>query len=500
VSIPTRECIGAQECPYGEVCFVEEARARGRKADLVVTNHALLAIDAIHGNTTLPEHGAVVIDEAHELVARVTSSSSQELSPQLVDRVARRALPWLDDDLGDLFEGSADVLEAALDDAEPGRLQDPESAVVTALAALAGLARRASSALESDSGDDLERVQTQGAVQEVFDIATRMAALDESDVVWVSERDRFGRQLVVAPLSVTDVMREKIFSRVTGVLTSATLKLGGGFGPLASQIGFRAGDQLTGDASADTPDDTDPAEDAEDGDASERRMAWRGLDVGSPFDYRAQGICYIAKDLPKPGRDGIGEATLAEIAELVWAAGGRTLGPFASQRSAEVAAAHVRAQLPDITLMCQGEANLPELTQRFLDEPTSCLFGTISLWQGVDLPGSTCQLVIMDKIPFPRPDDPLTQARQQAVAEHGGNGFMRVAATGAGLLLAQGSGRLIRRLDDRGVVAILDPRLVTARYGSFLRKCLPDFWTTTDREVAIQALRRLHAAACSTLR
>jgi ATP-dependent DNA helicase DinG len=224
-------------------------------------------------------------------------------------------------------------------------------------------------------------------------------------------------------------------------------------------------------------------------------MAWRGLDVGSPFDYRSQGICYIAKDLPRPSRDGIGEATLDRIAELVCAAGGRTLGLFASQRSAEVAAAHVRAALPDIALMCQGEANLPDLTRRFLDEPTSCLFCTISLWQGVDLPGPTCQLVIMDKIPFPRPDDPLSQARQQAVAQAGGNGFMQVAAAGAGLLLAQGSGRLIRRLDDRGVVAILDSRLVTARYGKFLRACLPDFWTTTDREVALAALRRLHEAA-----
>ena len=115
-------------------------------------------------------------------------------------------------------------------------------------------------------------------------------------------------------------------------------------------------------------------------------------------------------------------------------------------------------------------------------------------WQGIDVPGDTCRLVVIDKIPFPRPDDPLMQARQQAVADAGGNGFMAVAATHAGLLLAQGSGRLIRTLTDRGVVAILDSRLVKARYGSFLRASMPDFWMTTDREIAIGSLRRLAEA------
>ena len=144
-----------------------------------------------------------------------------------------------------------------------------------------------------------------------------------------------------------------------------------------------------------------------------------------------------------------------------------------------------------MTILCQGDAQLSELTRRFIDEPETSLFGTLSLWQGVDVPGDTCQLVIIDKIPFPRPDEPLLQARQKAVAQAGGNGFMAVAATHAALLLAQGSGRLIRRLSDRGVVAVLDPRLRKARYGSFLRASMPGFWSTTDREVAVNALRRL---------
>jgi ATP-dependent DNA helicase DinG len=156
---------------------------------------------------------------------------------------------------------------------------------------------------------------------------------------------------------------------------------------------------------------------------------------------------------------------------------------------------HTRKQLPKMTILCQGDAQLSELTRRFVAEEQASLFGTLSLWQGVDVPGVTCQLVIIDRIPFPRPDEPLTMARQRAVAEAGGNGFMSVAATHAALLLAQGSGRLIRRHSDRGVVAILDPRLVTARYGSFLSASMPDMWPTTDREVVVQALRRLAGQA-----
>ena len=224
-------------------------------------------------------------------------------------------------------------------------------------------------------------------------------------------------------------------------------------------------------------------------------LPWRGLDVGSPFDYGKQAILYVARHLPPPGRDGLGEATLDEIAELVDAADGRTLGLFSSRRAAETAAEAVRERLPHLTTLAQGDAQLPELARQFVDDPHTCLFGTLSLWQGLDVPGETCQLVIIDRIPFPRPDDPLMSARQRAADKAGGNGFMQVAATHAALLLAQGSGRLIRTTTDRGVVAVLDPRLVTARYGSFLRASLPPMWTTSRPAVVRTALGRLAADA-----
>ena len=462
VSVPVRECLGAQRCPFGSECFVEASRDRARQSQLVVTNHALLAIDALHGGTALPEYDAAVIDEAHELVARVTGAASVELSPQQVERVAKRGLTWLTDETGLAFLDAADTLQLGLDDAEVGRVMDPDAGIVAAFRSVRDAARRAVSGLGGGE-EDADRRQAQAAAQGVFDIAERMAGLSELDVIWVSERERFGRQANCAPLTVAGLLRDKIFDEHPVVLTSATLRIGGDFAAVAASVGLEG---------------NDPA-------------PWRGIDVGSPFDYRRQAILYVARHLPPPHRDGIGPEVLAEIAELVWAAGGRTLGLFASQRAAEAAAVYCRIQIAGRKILCQGDAHLAELTREFVADDEASLFGTLSLWQGIDVPGDTCRLVIIDKIPFPRPDDPLMQARQRAVAEGGGNGFMAVAATHAGLLLAQGSGRLIRTLTDRGVVAVLDPRLVTARYGNYLRASMPDFWMTTDSETAIASLRRL---------
>jgi ATP-dependent DNA helicase DinG len=473
VSVPVRECLGAQRCPYGNECFVESSRDAARAADLVVTNHALLAINAMHGGTALPEHAAVIIDEAHELVSRVTGAASAELSPQMVERVARRAMTFLEDEVASDLMESAKTLRIALDGAALERVEDPDSPFVTACVAIRDAARSAVSALTGADNQTPDKKQTAAAVKEVFDIAERMAALDTHDVVWVADRERFGREARASPLSVAGLMRARVFGERTTVLTSATLKLGGDFIPIATTVGLKENERLdSGELDADA-------------------VPWRGIDVGSPFEYRRQGILYIARSLPPPGRDGLSDASMAEIAELLQASDGRTLGLFSSRRAAEIAAVYARKQLPSLTILCQGDAQLPDLTRRFIQDEKASLFGTLSLWQGVDVPGATCQLVIIDRIPFPRPDEPLIVARQRAVAEAGGNGFMKVAASHAALLLAQGSGRLIRRLSDRGVVAVLDPRLVTARYGTFLKASMPDMWQTTDRQVAIQALRRL---------
>ena len=374
VSVPTRECLGVGACPFGGECFVERSREVARASRLVVTNHALVAIDAMHGGTALPEHDLLVIDEAHELVARVTGAASHELSPQQVDRVAKRCLTWLDDDLGLEFLDCADALRDALEAAPLQRVEDPDSEIAAVLRLVREVARRAVSAV-AGSDDPPERKQAAAAAKEVFDVADQMAALKPQDVLWVSERERFGRWLVVAPLNVAGLVRDQIFATTPTVLTSATLKLGGEFETVAASVGLPRDQRLSGDAAPD-PDDDAP-------------LAWRALDVGSPFDYRTQGILYVADTLPPPRRDGITAEALAEIAELLWAADGRTLGLFASQRSAEAAARHCRTELPGKTILCQGDAQLPELTRRFIEDPGTSLFGTLSLWQGVDVPGDT---------------------------------------------------------------------------------------------------------------
>ena len=300
-------------------------------------------------------------------------------------------------------------------------------------------------------------------------------------------RDRIPPRLCVAPLQVWGPMRDKLLTDKLAVFTSATLRLGGDFNAVASSFGLKPSEN----ADVIGPDGPERTDDV---------LPWRGLDVGSPFDYGQQAILYVARHLPPPGRDGLGKAILDEIVELVDASEGRALGLFSSRRAAETAAEAVRERLPHLTTLAQGDAQLPELARQFLADPHTALFGTLSLWQGLDVPGDTCQLVLIDRIPFPRPDDPLMSARQRAADKAGGNGFMQVAATHAALLLAQGSGRLIRTMTDRGVVAVLDPRLATARYGGFLKASLPPMWTTTDPAVVRKALARLSAAAESDAR
>jgi ATP-dependent DNA helicase DinG len=506
VSVPARECLGANRCPYAGECFAETARDEATAAQIVVTNHALLAIDAIDGVPMIPEYDVVVVDEAHELTARVTQASTDELSPGIVERAAKRARNLLHEGQADELEDSADALRDAILATPAGRVDTTSEQLADALEMVRSSARACLSALPKEDGAEPDpiRQQAKAMTDEVRQIAERMAANAEHDVLWVSERDpsRGGNELRVAPLDVSLTLRDRLFGEKTVVLTSATLKLGGDFRALATSLGLRAGERIEDDdraAGRDADADADATADADgedtDGVADDERIRWRGIDVGSPFDYGRQAILYVARQLPPPGRDGLGDPQLTEIAELVEAAGGRTLGLFSSRRAAQTATEELRERVPDIDVWCQGEAQLPELARRFVEEPQTCLFGTLSLWQGVDLPGETCQLVIIDRLPFPRPDDPLMSARQRAVERRGGNGFMTVAATHAALLLAQGSGRLIRRQADRGVVAVLDPRLATARYGSFLAASLPPMWRTTDPSVARDALRRLDAAA-----
>ncbi len=497
VSVSAQECIGAQRCPFGSRCFAERARDAAARADIVVTNHALLAIDATSDIDVLPEHDVVIVDEAHDLVDRVTSATTGELSGPAVDAAARRA--------GRLTESAATegaapaaaeglrqaaaALAIDLGDVPPGRMDELSGALAATLTSVQDAAGACAAAVRASAApeeEDPQRMATARMTLASLDELQRAASrildafgeqiTERGEVVWLDrppvEDARRPPTLRVAPLEVGRVLRSRLFGERTVALTSATLALGGSFAPLAIQWGL-------------------PLKPSADGD---EHLAWVGLDVGSPFDHPRSGILYVARHLPPPGRDQLPEAYLTELEELIDAAGGRTLGLFSSMRAAKEAAGALRERISQ-PLLCQGDDLTAQLVRQFAEDEPTCLFGTLSLWQGVDVPGNSLQLVVIDRIPFPRPDDPLASARQRAVAARGGNGFMTVAASQAALLLAQGAGRLLRTMTDRGVVAVLDPRLVTARYGDFLRASLPPFWTTTDPALVRAALRRLTAVA-----
>ena len=479
VSVARAECLGAS-CPLREECFPELARAAAMAADVVVTNHAMLGI-AVAGNTgVLPEHRVLVVDEAHELADRVRSQGTASLSAAVVMRVAATARKGASIHVTEL-ESAGQRLQLALADLPDGRLSDGlPPALHEALVVLDGAARHALTDVREavktgkrgadasgagGSGGSGGMALARTAVSDLVDIIARMTSdsvRERRDVAWI-ERPRMGAEpprLTLAPVDVAGSLADSLLEDRAVILTSATLALGGSFEPMARTLGLTlAGDQ------------------------------WDGVDVGTPFDYARQGILYTPTHLSRPGQ-GISEAALDEVLALTEASRGGMLGLFSSRRAAEEAAEVLR-NATDLTVYAQGDDQLPALVDAFTVDEDACLVGTLSLWQGVDVPGRTCRLVIIDRIPFPRPDDPVAQARSEAVAAAGGNGFMSVSATHAALLLAQGAGRLIRRADDRGVVAVLDPRLRTARYGSFLARSMPGLWPTRDRDVVLGALSRL---------
>ncbi|WP_156174211.1 ATP-dependent DNA helicase, partial [Mycobacterium nebraskense] len=402
VSVSARECLGVARCPFGSECFSERARGRAGAADIVVTNHALLAIDAVADSLVLPEHALLVVDEAHELVDRVTSVATAELTPATLGVAARRIARLVNPELTQRLDAATANFAAAIHDAIPGRIDRLDEELATYLTALRDAASAARSAIDttSDAKAAAARAEAVAALSEISDTASRVltsfapAIPDRTDVVWLDHEDNRGSVrpvLRVAPLSVAGLLRNEVFSRSTTVLTSATLAIGGSFDAMAAAWGLAGTD-------------------------SEEPAAWRGIDVGSPFHHAKAGILYVAAHLPPPGRDGTGSAEqLTEIAELITAAGGRTLGLFSSMRAARAAAEAMRQRL-STPVLCQGDDSTSALVEQFSAEPQTSLFGTLSLWQGVDVPGPSLSLVLIDRIPFPRPDDPLLVARQRAVA------------------------------------------------------------------------------------
>jgi ATP-dependent DNA helicase DinG len=476
VSTPARECVGAGRCPWGDECFAEASRARARESDLVVTNHSLLAFDMLQGRHIVPQHQLLIIDEAHELADRVSGAAQAEITPELIDRSARRARALLDGDLYERLIEAGDAMAVGLAEALPGRITAGlPTPVVQALTLLDAASRRALDVIgeiKADDPDPLRKQQAKSILTDLSTTAQRLLEQSAQDVAWIDRDDR-RRAITVAPLSVAGTLANQLYGERTVVATSATLALGGKFDTIARSLGLTTAPGSGGDDDA---------------------PAWQQLDVGSPFDYAKQGILYVAARIPRPTQSGLSDAAADELVTLVSALGGRTLGLFSSRKAAD-RAAEVLRERTGLTVLLQGDESLPLLIRKFRDNPNTCLMGVMSLWQGVDIPGDACQLVVIDRLPFPRPDEPLAAARSAAVDAAGGSGFAAVSVPIAAVRLAQGVGRLIRTTADRGVVAVLDSRLETAKgYGGFLRASLPPFWYTTKQDVAVGALRRLAAS------
>ncbi len=488
-SVSGRECVGADKCAFGPQCFAAKAKGKAQTADVVVTNHTLLAIEIVDSHPILPERDAVVLDEAHEFMDRATQAVTEELTSARVLRASAMARKFMPGKLADAFHKAANDFHESMVDygesirgdfAAQGRLEEIPQSLESPIRKVRESAQAITQFMSAD--DEIidtdvlaERARVKGAVSEISTTAATLLKLGDGFVLWYEPTFS---TLHLAPLSVSELLRENLLTQTPVIATSATLTVGNSFNALAKSIGFLVGDDLNSDVKS---GEVDPAN-------------VQMLDVGSPFDFANQGVLYMPKHLPEPGRDGPSIEVLTELGELIDAAGGRTLALFSSWRGVEAADAHLRKVLAELPIKIftqkRGDSVGP-LVEKFAKDETSILLGTMSLWQGVDVPGDSCILVAIDRIPFPRPDEPVMSARAAQADAAGGSGFMQVSLPRAALLLAQGTGRLIRSVEDRGVVAILDSRIVTKRYGSVLLNSMPPLWRTSDKEVVRDSLRRL---------
>ena len=488
-SLSGRECVGADVCAYGHQCFAALAKGRAQSADIVITNHTLLAIEIVDSHPILPERDAVILDEAHEFMDRTTQAVTEELTSTRVIRAAAMARKHMPGKLADTLTKAADDFHDTMADYGQDVRQNPsmqgrldeipaslEAPIRRVREAAAAIVQSISADEEAIGSDALaERARVKGAVNEINTTCAKILKIGDNQVLWYEPTFQ---TLHLAPLSVSNVLRANLLTKTPVIATSATLSVGNSMDAMARSIGFTLGG------------DEDSSSD--DGDIDPSNVAM--LDVGSPFDFANQGVLYLPKHLPEPGREGVHPDVLEELGELIDAAGGRTLALFSSWRGVEAADAHLRkvlAELPiKIITQKRGDAVGP-LVERFAKDETSVLLGTMSLWQGVDVPGNSCVLVTIDRIPFPRPDEPVMSARAAQADAGGGSGFMQISLPRAALLLAQGTGRLIRSVEDRGVVAILDSRIVNKRYGSVLLNSMPPLWRTSEKSVVRESLQRL---------
>ncbi len=455
LSVTGMECPGAAKCPSGDNCFAERARASAETADVVVVNTHLYGSHLASGGHVIPDHDVVIFDEAHELEDIAASALGLEMTAgrfASLARNARRLVGASDAAVIDDVIAAGDRLERALEPYRNQRLVGELPSDLTEVLTL-GIERTQAllSAIKGAADDDPSKARVQIAGGHLAGDLGMVRDVTDTHVRWV-EGPAHAPVLKVAPIDVGGALAEKLWPDHTAVLTSATIPSG-----LAARVGI--------------------AEDGHD-----------ELDAGSPFDFDSQALLYCATHLPDPRNDGYRDALHDELAFLIEAAGGRTLALFTSWRSMELAAEAMRERL-EVPILAQGDLPKPKLVAEFENTEAACLFATMGYWQGVDVPGRTLSLVTIDRLPFPRPDEPLLMARRERA---GAAAFRIIDLPRAATLLAQGAGRLIRTANDHGVVAILDSRLATANYRWDLINALPPMRRTKERSEVAAFLREYH--------
>ncbi|HWM21331.1 MAG TPA: ATP-dependent DNA helicase [Ilumatobacteraceae bacterium] len=456
VSVGSDECPGADRCPLGQQCFAELARRRAGAADVIVVNTHLYGLHVASGGVILPEHDVVVFDEAHGLEDIMSDTVGVTIAPSrfiALAAVVRRIIddPALIASVTELSELLGEAIGPLTGQRLPTPLPDQVREFLVEARTRLGRISEALTAIDTQIEDAKQRklrAQTMtGRLIGQLEVAIRD---HDGYVDFVSGSPEWPR-LEIAPLDVGPTMQDEVWGSHVAILTSATIP-----SSLADRVGLPA-------------DATDAA------------------DVGSPFDYPSNALLYCARHLPDPRSEKFRPAVHEELAALITAAGGRTLALFTSWRAMDEAAAAVRAIVP-YTILTQRDLPKPALVRAFAADAETCLFATAGLFQGVDVPGSTLSLVVIDRIPFPRPDDPLLSARRDLL---GPAAFSQIDLPRAAMLLAQACGRLIRNATDRGVVAVLDPRLATARYRWDIVRALPPMRRTRHRAEAEEFLREL---------
>ncbi|HWH32305.1 MAG TPA: ATP-dependent DNA helicase [Egibacteraceae bacterium] len=498
VSTDARECPGAGDCAFGEECFAERARRQAMSADIVVVNTHLYTLHAMleaEGAGLLPPHDLVIVDEAHTLEDIAVGAFSVEVSGVRLRWLAGRVRAIVDGGKADAaLQRAADGLDVALGPLRGERVDPADGSLGAALAAtskaaLAAVEELSGIAPTSEDAVTRHRMAMRAAESLVTDLAVARAA-GAGEVAWVKDSGA----LAVSPVEVGPALADTLFSRRTAVLTSATLGIGGSFEPRAFRLGLGEERPLT---PADDGRGAWPPEAAvdEDGEPEPHTLEWSGLAVESPFDYQASTLLYCAVDLPEPNSDAFRDAATRRLAELMRAAGGRTLALFTSH----AALRHAAEALPgmvDFPLLVQDEAPRGLLMERFVAEEEACLLATLGFWQGVDVPGRSLSLVVVDRLPFPHRNDPLMQARRELATARRRSAFMEVDLPHAATLLAQGVGRLIRSSADRGAVAVLDRRLATKdSYRPTLLRSLPPMPRTRELSEAVAFLEHCVTAA-----